>query len=132
MIDGIRFVPKRVDIVKSGERSTNRSIADNRPASNRKVKSHLAGDGRAIYHATTERRVRTDSVKGRRRIVWVLQYDWFALGVRICRRRHGQKLIGVAKQSQMRTLASDVRGRQYEVVRQFFLDAQVPLLDVRP
>src|SRR2546421_5044124 len=32
----------------------------------------------------------------------------------------------------MRTFASDVSGRQHKVVRQFFLDVQVPLLNVRP
>src|SRR5436309_14520420 len=32
----------------------------------------------------------------------------------------------------MRTFASDVRGRQHKMVRQFFLDVQVPLLNVGP
>src|SRR5438132_2996535 len=132
MIDGIRLVPKRVDVVESRECGTNRSIADHTAASNRKVTSNLARNRGAIYASASERGVRADSVKGRRRIVWVLHNDWLAHGIRICRRRHRQKLVGIAEQSQVGAFASNVGRGSHEVVEQFLLNAQIPLLDVGP
>src|ERR1700694_3106450 len=137
MIDGIRSVSERVDVVKSRECRTNRSITGNSPASNRKVESHLAGDRRAIYRPPNEvtRGVRdwTNRVCGQTCVVWICRCNNLLSGrIWICRRRQGHKLVGVAEQSQMSALATDIGGRKHEVGGQLSLDTQVPLLDVRP
>src|SRR5437016_2439334 len=75
MIDGIRGIPKSVDVVEARECGTNRSSTDNSAASNRKIASHLAGNGCAIYRAPHEVaggvRGRTDGVSRQTRAVWV-------------------------------------------------------------
>src|SRR2546430_1604920 len=71
MIDLIRFISKRIDVVESRECGTNRSSADDIPASNRKIAGHLTGNGCAIYRATSEVRGRTNGVSRQTRAVWV-------------------------------------------------------------
>src|SRR5690242_15949363 len=60
MIDRVRFVSKRIDVVKSRECGANRSSADHSPASNRKIASHLAGYGFAVYRSIGQVSVRTN------------------------------------------------------------------------
>src|SRR6266700_5256005 len=98
VIDRISSVPKGVDVVVSTERSAYRGIAGNRPASNGEIECHLPRDWIAIHRATGQARVRTHRIHGQTCVVRVSRgNDWFALPVRICRRRHWEKLVGVVE-----------------------------------
>src|ERR1700720_3911357 len=127
MVAGIRHVPDQVNIAEPRKISALRIYIDVL-ASYVQIGQRLSG---YWYTAKRCQRAAISWINDVPRGVRNSAGDRFANLVRIPG-SYRQDLVRVAEQRQMRTFAPNICSGKYNVTRQFFLNAEVPLLHVRP